>query len=91
MSQIRYTKGQLYIRRFKHGDQADSIFTACEMAGNEMLNAKRGKNHFYVAVRRGFPHEVLVTSRSKRELKRRFLGRSWQETRQWFRVAKEVR
>ena len=91
MSQLRYTRGQLYLRRYKQGDQADSIITAYEMAANGLLNAQHGKSHYYVAVRRGFPHEVLATDKSKRELRRRFTGRSWQETRQWFRVAQKDR
>ncbi len=88
MSQLRYTRGQLYIRRYKQGDQADSIITAYAMAANGLLNAQHGKSHYYVAVRRGFPNEVLETARSKRELKARFIGRPWREARQWFRMAK---
>lgn len=89
MSQLRYRKGQLYIRRAHRKDKADSIFTACAMAANGMLNARRGKGHYYVAVRRGHPHEVLETARTKQELKARFIGRPWRETRQWFRAPKE--
>ncbi len=89
MSQLRYTKGQLYIRRVHPKDGADSIFTAYAMAANGMLSTRRGKGHYYVAVRRGFPHEVLETALSKRDLKARFIGRPWSETRQWFRVKKD--
>ena len=88
MSQLRFTKGSLYIRRFKEGDQADSIFDAVRMAADQMINQRKGKDHFYVAVRRGFPHEVLASGRCKRDIQRRFLGRSWRDTQKFFRTAK---
>jgi len=88
MSQLRFIKGSLYIRRFKEGDQADSIFDAVRMAADQLLNKRNRKNHFYVAVRRGFPGQVLATGRSKRDIQRRFIGRPWSETQKFFRTAK---
>lgn len=89
MSQLKYTKGTLYIRRFKEGDQADSIFDAMRMAANQLLNKRNGKDYFYVAVRRGHPSTVVATGRCRRDIQRQFIGRSWRSTQKFFRTAKK--
>lgn len=88
MSQLRYTKGTLYIRRAKPGDQADSIFTAMSMAAKEFNKGPRG---YFVAVRRGFPGQVLACDYTKQKLKKRFYPGPWKRTQHFFRVAKKER
>jgi len=85
MSQLRYTRGMLYIRRAKSTDKADSIFTAMSMAAKE---AARGPRGYFVAVRRGFPGEVLACDYTRQGLKSRFHPGPWKRTQRFFRVAK---
>jgi hypothetical protein len=85
MSQLKYTKGTLYGRRAKPDDQADSVITAMQMAAKEMLRGRRG---YFVAVRRGFPGEVIACGATKRDVKQRFQPGPWQHAARFFRTAK---
>lgn len=85
MSQLKYTKGMLYVRRAKPGDQADSIMTAVQMAAKELIRGRRG---YFVAVRRGFPGEVIACGYTKHEVKQRFHPGPWKRTERFFRIAK---
>lgn len=86
MSQLRYTRGMLYIRRAKPTDKADSIFTAMSMAAKESMNGPRG---YFVVVRRGFPSEVLECGYTRHELKQCFHPGPWKRAQRFFRIAKQ--
>lgn len=87
MSMLKYRYGELYIRRLRKGDKCTSILDAFALAALK-LTAERTGRLPYVAVRRGFPGEILASSLSRRDLMERLThGRSWNSTRKFFRCA----
>jgi hypothetical protein len=55
------------------------------MAAKAIIKGDRG---YFVAVRRGFPGEVLACGYTRNELKSRFHPGPWKRTQKFFRVAK---
>lgn len=82
---LKHNYGELYLRRMSPRDQADSIFTAMSMAAKEEICLIQGRKPPIVAVRRGFPNEVVAVDYTKRALRRQFLGRPFRDTCRWFR------
>lgn len=90
---LKHNCGDIYLRRMKPTDEADSMMTSVAMAAREAICRGTGRKAPVVAVRRGFPGEVVAVGCSKRELKARFIsgGKCWRETACFFRVPKPTR
>lgn len=82
---LKHNYGELYLRRLSPQDQADSIFTAMSMAAKEEICLIQGRKRPVVAVRRGFPNEVVAVDYTKTALRRKFHGRPFRDTCRWFR------
>lgn len=85
---LKHNFGDLYLRRMKITDKADSMMTAVALAARGAIYRGMGRKPPIVAVRRGYPGEVMAVGYTKSELKARFIGggRSWKETSRFFRA-----
>ena len=90
---LKHNSGDLYLRRMKLTDKADSMMTSVALAARGTICQNTGRKPPIVAVRRGFPGEVMAVGYTKRELKARFIGggRCWKETARFFRVARPAK
>lgn len=90
---LKHNYGDIYLRRLKPTDKSESMMTAISMSAGKMLCEQHNRKVPIVAVRRGFPGEVMAVGYTKRELKARFLsgGRSWSETARFFRAPQPER
>lgn len=82
---LKHNYGEMYLRRMKPTDKADSIFTATSMAAKEMIRDQHDGRAPIVAVRRGFPGEVIAVGYTKEDVRRQFSDRPFKEVCQWFR------
>lgn len=87
---LKHNYGELYLRRIKPGDMADSIQDALAMEMRSEICRFHQRKPPIVAVRRGFPGQVMAVGYSKEEIRRRMggAGRTWAETARFFRVGR---
>lgn len=89
---LNHNYGELYLRRMKASDTAESIIDAMALAAKGEICRMRRRKPPIVAVRHGFPGEVVAVGYTKQDVKARMFGggRTWSDTTRFFRVPRST-